>query len=281
MRAEEIVKYQLTGVVNTPSIFMDSQILGVLNFNPELHGDNLVDKFNLSNLETPDNLRFGKAVEILFERYLENINHVHVLAKNLQIINDGITLGELDYLFENQIDGTINHLELTFKFYLYDPGLNDAPLGNWIGPNRNDKLIDKIGKLKKQQLPLINRFETVESLKNLGIKTTGIRQQVCFKAMLFLPYKLKSISVTPLNPKCISGYWILWTDFNTIQDREEGYLIVEKKYWMCSPTDNLEWYSYPTVINQIKSLIEQRRSPLLWKKNKEGKYERFFVVWWE
>jgi len=47
------------------------------------------------------------------------------------------------------------HLEIIYKFYLYDPSIGLTQLDHWIGPNRRDSLVKKLTKLKQKQLPLL------------------------------------------------------------------------------------------------------------------------------
>ena len=37
----------------------------------------------------------------------------------------------------------ILHLELVYKFYLYDKNLGEKEIERWIGPNRSDSLLEK------------------------------------------------------------------------------------------------------------------------------------------
>jgi hypothetical protein len=58
-------------------------------------------------------------------------------------------------------------MELAYKFYLFDPSISSEPINNWIGPNRNDSLQEKLEKLKTKQFPLLyhklakSKFTTV------------------------------------------------------------------------------------------------------------------------
>jgi len=52
------------------------------------------------------------------------------------------------------------HLEIQFKFYLYDAALGTTEIDHCIGPMRKDSLNEKLSKLKEKQLPLLYANET-------------------------------------------------------------------------------------------------------------------------
>ena len=64
--------------------------------------------------------------------------------KGVKIIVDKITIGEIDCLIE-YLNKYI-HLEIVYKFYLYDEHINTGELDHWIGPNRKDSLVFKLNK---------------------------------------------------------------------------------------------------------------------------------------
>ncbi|MBL4710135.1 MAG: DUF1853 family protein, partial [Flavobacteriales bacterium] len=63
-------------------------------------------------------LPLGKYAETLLLFYLENHDHFQLLSHSLQLNQEKITLGELDYLFSKEGDEHAIHLELAIKFYL-------------------------------------------------------------------------------------------------------------------------------------------------------------------
>ena len=93
--------------------------------------------------------RLGKLMEHFVLLDLQASEHTHLISSNVQIFNGKTTIGELDCLLIQA--GIPIHLEIVFKFYLYDPALPQE-LHRWIGPNRNDTLIFKLKKLKEKQL---------------------------------------------------------------------------------------------------------------------------------
>ena len=113
------------------------------------------------------------------------------------------------------------HLEIIYKFYLYDATNNKAKkLDAWVGPNRSDALVYKLKKLKEKQLPLLYHPITIEILNHYNLDINIMRQKVCFKAQLFLPYHHKNIDIAPLNSNCVNGWHLSFTHINELENFE-------------------------------------------------------------
>ena len=113
--------------------------------NFELKGSNRVlpTAFTISNT-----LRFGHRMEYFMEAALR-ANDYTILAKNLQIIAEKRTLGELDFIVETP-DNLHIHIEMVYKFYLYDPDRKGSWIEKLVGPNLKDNLSFKVKKLKEK-----------------------------------------------------------------------------------------------------------------------------------
>ena len=220
----------------------------------------------------------GKRAERFFEYQIWHSNKYDLRLSNLQIIQNKKTLGELDFIVEEKDTGQLIHIELVYKFYVYDPSYKEE-LARWIGPNRKDSLLEKVEKLKTRQLPLLHKNVTQEILNVKHISTRSIAQQVCYKANLFVPRKLQNKSFSSINNDCIIGFWIHFTEFNSDEFKQSKFFSPSKQFWPVDPAKNDFWLSYSEILPQIKSFIQQKRSPLLWMKTKDA-FERFFVVWW-
>jgi len=70
-------------------------------------------------------------------------NDYTILAKNLQIIAEKKTLGELDFIVEAPANEFI-HIEMVYKFYLYDPDRKGSWIEKLVGPNLKDHLSFKV-----------------------------------------------------------------------------------------------------------------------------------------
>ena len=243
--------------------------------------------FNLSQFEiTPspgkidialgDNLRLGKYVERLVSFELEQQNDISVLAENIQIQDDKITLGELDCLLLK--DNKPIHLEIIYKFYLYDASVGNHEIDHFIGPNRKDSLIEKLTKLKNKQLPLLYSDTCKPYLDALNLNSKAITQQVYFKAQLFLPFSNPNIELKTLNTDCITGFYINQTELHLF--KECKFYMPNKKDWLLLPHSHVEWTKFNEFKTVTKDFFEQKFSVLCWVKFKNGELKKLFLVWW-
>ena len=268
--------YQLISFLETPPLWKNCfQNMPQINL-PLL-------KLNVAKVNTCINFNdkevLGKRIERLFEYYLQQHPDYDLLAKNIQIIHHKITIGELDFLVFDKTNANHIHVELVFKFYLYDPSTAEEK-ERWIGPNRKDRLVDKLHKLKEKQFPLLFKEETQPELTKLNLAQEKWIQKICFKANLFLPVSYKNKMLPIINNDCICGYWIPVKEFQLKDYHNYLFHIPEKKYWMVDPKYNEEWDNFENIYPEIDKLIQIKRSPLLWLKHKEDHYFRLFIVWW-
>lgn len=192
------------------------------------------------------------------------------------ISKNRITIGELDYIFQDRRTREITHIELIFKYYLYDPNFEKEP-DRWIGPNRKDTLVKKLEKLRGQQFPLLFREETRKSVEPI---TGPVEQQVCFKASLFVPLDSLNQELPLINNAGIIGYWIKKERFSEEAYGRHQFYSPKKANWPIDPKYCCTWYSYQEIFEMICPMLSQQISPLLWMKKDNGSTERFFVVWW-
>lgn len=217
--------------------------------------------------------RLGKLIEQIFEGYIEQSHEYSILLKNIQIIDNKKTIGELDFILEDS-EQKIFHCELAYKFYLWKADEK----GNWVGPNLKDALYKKTTKLLEHQFPLIEHPITKKILADQNISTDKIVQMLCLKAQLFLPTNFNQ-KLTPAEKTCVSGFYCNFQEFQTIY---EGALfhIPAKMNWHILPKFNKIWQSMETTLPALKASLERSFSPLVWIKRSEKLYEKCFVIWW-
>ena len=230
-----------------------------------------------SGLIIPEKIRLGKLVELFVYFQLKQITTIDILVQNLQVIQDKITIGELDCVFRD-LELYI-HLEIVYKFYLYDESLGPLEIDRWIGPNRKDSLSKKVNKLSQKQLPLIAHFRTKELLYDLGVDVHALKQKVFFKAQLYTPIHLTNHTFKSINNNCIMGYYIGMTEYRSMQD---CYFYMPKKLdWLIVPHLNVEWKDHAVFTEHVEKEINEKRSPLCWVKTPYGILQKIFVVFWE
>lgn len=270
------VSSQFTGFLRTPPLWLDTSyfefpqmMLEELSAPPEIHRE----------LEIPSTLVMGKRVECFFHYYMEHFSREEVTAHNVQIREGKITIGELDFLLRNRQENTVAHIEVVYKFYIYDPAF-DQEVHRWIGPNRKDSLVKKLSRLRDRQFPLLYRPETRHLLDRLGIDPEDVTQKVCFKANLFVPFHMLEQEFPLVNNQAIRGFWIRSGAFTPDEFGSFEFFSPKKPDWPAEPESNKTWFSFSEIREQLEELLENEKSPLIWMKLGPGHFSRFFVVWW-
>lgn len=265
------VQLQFQGFLNTPFLWKNHTVLG-------LEQIKLPHKSDFVFNETlPHNLRLGKRVERFVSAQLKAHNNLSICCENIQIQDHKTTVGEIDCILKQE--HLPIHLEVVYKFYLYDPKLGDNELQRWIGPNRKDSLIEKLHKLKDKQLPLLYSPYTQPVLKQLNIPVETIKQQVYFKAQLFVPFNSnENVDFCLLNPKCVKGVYIHYTDIKTLGHCK--FYIPSKHNWLLEPFKQVHWQNCFEFNEKIQIMIHRKVAPMCWIKYPNGEIKKCFVVWW-
>ncbi|WP_418263125.1 DUF1853 family protein [Flavobacterium faecale] len=262
----------------------NSRIASIINANSLDFSVTGIPAFDLSVLELPDklhvelptNLRLGHLVEKIISELIKASSNYNIVYENLQIIEDKKTIGEIDFIIQNEITKQLTHLELAYKFYLYDPTLSAEPINNWIGPNRNDSLQEKLEKLKTKQFPLLYHDSTQSTLDTIAIDT--VSNALCLLISLFIPYEYKA-NFDPSFQKAIKGYYINFETFISHHSKGNTYYLPQKKEWGIDPSDNEIWLEFENIEKKLSLNICEKQSSLCWQKNKDS-YLAFFIVWW-
>lgn len=262
-RIESILKSELIGIsIDEISDFAISSLKDV----------------NLNSICFPEKLRLGKQVEKIVSALIKSSSNYQIVKENIQIIDGKITIGELDFIVKHIDSNSIFHLELVYKFYLYDPKHSLIELEKWIGPNRKDSFIEKYTKLKNKQFPLLFRHETKQYLSDMTVN--DMSQQLCFMASLFVPHHLFGQQFELVNQNSIIGYWLTMNDFKVNGTEDSMFYLPTKHEWGIDPRHNDNWKSISTILTEIQEAHSREFSPLCWIKKQNGSYEQCFIVWW-
>lgn len=254
--------------MRTPHLWKDVQLNGIKQYK--------IDFCSFQFLPISTKLRLGMFVEQCIFQAIENDVVNKILVKNLQIIDQNITLGEIDCILKHQ--KSIIHLEIAYKFYLFDPDHAVNELNCWIGPNRKDSLVDKIEKLSKKQFPLLSHPKTMEKLNELNLNLQEIQQQVCFKAQLFVPVGYTKDQFEIVNEDCIVGMY--YTHAQLLELVDTQYYIPSKLEWTALPYSGVNWLNKERFLKAISLFLSEEKSPMFWIKNKKGIISKCFAVWW-
>ena len=250
---------------------LDASITGLQSFH--LSELDLVSDFDFM---LPTNLRLGHLAEKVVSLLIQSSTNYDVLYENVQLIENKTTIGEIDFIISNQNTKQLTHVELAYKFYLFDPSISSEAINNWIGPNRKDSLKEKLDKLKSKQFPLLYHHAAKEKLDALKLK--DISQKLCFLATLFVPYNYEA-SFSSVYQKAIKGYYLNIETFISFDHSEKTYYLPQKKEWGIAPSENKNWNTFSQVYPNIKTSIAEKQALLCWQKYKDS-YSAFFIVWW-
>lgn len=226
--------------------------------------------------EINENLRLGKYIERFVSFELQQDSSIRILAENIQIQQEKRTLGELDCILSR--NNQFIHLEVIYKFYLYDKSVGSSEIEHFIGPNKKDSLVEKLNKLTEKQLPLLYSNECKEYLESINLKSSKIDQQVYFKAQLFVPFSDQKVELTTLNKDCIVGFYINKKELKHFIDCK--FYIPNKKDWLIAPHKNVNWSSFSLFKEISEEYLNRKFSPLCWIKHKNGEVKKVFLVWW-
>ena len=270
---------QLKGFYQTPSLFKNSFYdLEVFELD---YVDFDINSFDISSIQILQQLPLGKRVEYFFDAILTHCSNYERVFRNIQIIHNKNTLGELDFIIYDIKREKYIHIEMQYKFYLYDESFENE-IDRYIGPNRSDTLVLKLQRLKNKQFPLLFKKETKAYIPNIDLN--NIEQKILFKANIFLPRHLKNKKLSLINNECISGYFLSFIEFSKDKSFKNMSLFIPHRFdWLSDPASNEDWKSYDEVKGEIEYFIKLKASPLIWSKytnNGETIIERFFVTSW-
>lgn len=257
--------------------FLNTPVLWEKSFEENLNQLNLSFEHNNSKIDSEFNeKRLGKLVEQFVFAQLNAHPNIQKVIQNIQIIENKITLGELDCLFKYLNEYV--HLEIVYKFYLYDELNGPLEIDNWIGPNRKDSFKFKREKLIHKQLPILHHPKTLEILSSMSIKLEDICSRVLFKAQLYIPLKLKGKVFKAINNNCIVGYFMGMNEFK--KNTNCTYYMPIKLDWLIEPHVDVQWLLIEEFTPLLENEITQLRSPLCWMKKPNGRIEKIFIVFW-
>lgn len=266
-----LLQLQYEGFLNTPFLWFNNNIKNVPQFS-------LQDKNpTVFNVTFKGNPRLGKLVERFVSHQLLQNKNINILIENIQIQDNKTTLGELDCLL---LQDTIPiHLEIIYKFYLYDASMGTTEIERWIGPNRRDSFTQKLDKLIDKQLPLLYHPKTKFVLDSFNLSSEEIQQKVYFKAQLFVPLKdYGKTRYAEINNECIAGFYINYKDIDAFSDSK--FHIPRKHSWLIKPYASINWLSYIDFKNKLLEFMKIENAPLCWLKKPNGELFKLFVVWW-
>ena len=183
-----------------------------------------------SLLQAEKDQRLGNYFETLWAYALELHPRYRLIARNLQIIDGGRTLGEMDFIVRDNETGRYAHWELAIKFYL---GVGDtARLDAWHGPGRKDRLDLKVDHLLGRQTLLSTHPVARAVLSDRGIDISECA--VILKGRLFYPSRQRGPDLCPkyAGPSHLTGRWLTRRAFLDAYGAEARLMPLIRQGWM-------------------------------------------------
>ncbi|MFW1676401.1 DUF1853 family protein [Pontibacter sp. JAM-7] len=173
--------------------------------------------------------RLGFYYENIVEFIFNKSSQITVFKRNIQVKKDKITLGEFDFI--GQQNQQIFHLECAVKFYLR-VGKGDQ-LSDYIGPGKTDRLDKKYLRLLEHQLPLAKHRAAKDLLQQLNLIPQ--RQRLLLQGYLFHPWQegCPEQLAPEINPAHLQGWWLRQASASTLwQDTQLQLMPLDKPYWL-------------------------------------------------
>lgn len=262
-------KLRIESVLN--SVSLPSSITGLDTF--ELSELTLSHDLDFS---LPNDLRLGHLIEQIVSQLVQSSSNFQLHHHGVQFKEGNKTIGEIDLIIQDNVTQQVSHIELAYKFYLLDPSISDRELNNWIGPNRNDSLHEKLAKTKNKQFPLLHGDLSQSELRSL--KVEEVSQKLCLLASLFIPFGFEG-QIGDGYRKAVKGYYLNWESFQQQHHSNRLYHLPPKKEWGMDPSDKSIWLNYSEIQGTIEKSMEESRSVLCWAKA-EGSFSTFFITFW-
>lgn len=172
----------------------------------------------------------GKRFEALVSFWLHGLKGFKPIAESLQVVIDGITLGEFDFIVQNREDGSTIHLEVACKYYLASEKSSRHDV--WKGINPDDTLYRKM-KLLNVQLRLADHPAGGEMLRKKGIPPPAVRI-ILMKGFLFVPHYQLGAHPLPQDAWSFhhSGWWMPISAVREIPADPRQWIVLERNQWL-------------------------------------------------
>lgn len=180
----------------------------------------------------PNLTRLGFYAEALLEYFLRQGPAARLIAANVPLRRDGITMGEVDFLLETA-RGERLHWELAVKFYLHvdhDDAASPARLADYVGPGLQDRFDLKHERLIHHQLAMSARPE----FASLGFDGPWLGQ-LFVKGRLFYRYGREGDQAAAGAPGLAAqherGWWMTVSEWREAH-ADRPWLVLPRLGWL-------------------------------------------------
>jgi len=160
----------------------------------------------------PASMALGVYFEKLVAFWLAGSGRYRVILRNQQVMGEGRTLGEFDFILYDQRERSYCHWETAVKFYLGDG--DTESFGAWHGPRRIDRLDKKFDRMTRRQIMLGDTPEGARLLASHGVMLS--ERRIVLKGRLFYPVASHTVphrAPVGANHGHLSGWWMERDEF--------------------------------------------------------------------
>ncbi|MFN2424357.1 MAG: DUF1853 family protein [Cryomorphaceae bacterium] len=263
---------RMKGFLDSPSLFAEALPDGTRVFHAEPSGG-VPDE---SDIDEGGAVRLGHMAERYFAAWLAAHPRYESRVQNLQVISDGRTLGEIDFIVDDLRAGETLHIELAYKIYVLRISDGGA---EWVGPNGKDSLRGKLQKLRSRQFPLVAHPICRKALDAIGIASEALRPAACIKGQLYVPRGYQGPLPDGLNHEAVAG---------SVMTRDE---FAAREFDHCSffSPSGADRLVHPRLIagqdvgwtdktGLMRTWAETDRAAMVWVRDAEGGNERAIVI---
>lgn len=208
--------------------------------------------------------RLGLYHEALWHFFLQHDDEVELVSHNLQVAQDGKTVGEFDVIYRDLKGNRYVHLELAFKVYLQAGSGEEISLAQWLGPNVNDRLERKLEHMLNHQCRLSLHDAGREKLQAMGVGQ--IHREISLRGYLLGHDRFDPGNNLPdqVNPDCSKGSWLPVSKIVPILDRHERWMPLSRLEWI-SPVGNdpETGYAPSEFADYLRQQVEQSDLPIM------------------
>lgn len=167
--------------------------------------------------------RLGLYAEHLLAFWFEHAPHTQLLAHNLNVVSDGLTVGATDFVV--LLNHTPYHIELTCKYY----GGTGGRIADWCGLNRDDRMAGKIAKLP-QQLMLLKFSDGLKTLQQQGLPTQLHTASIVRGIGFFTPSA--DALEAPINPHGWHGTYLADWPAHSFDNPQQRYALLNRMNYL-------------------------------------------------
>lgn len=226
---------------------------------------------HLPDKKVYDRLPLGKYAESLLHFYFLHHPDWELLAENMQLNQEGISRGEIDFLLYSRKQKRYFHLELALKYYLKTGLVEEA---TFLGPSTKDWFLRKIEKLQEHQLKL---SKTYPQLLSKAWNQLKFEPKHLIKGSLF--YHWRNLLPIKENELFSKAWWCHVEDYEKLPNSAYAKLILDKKNWLFPfKAENL--LNHQQALDKVNYLFAEGRNELMVVRyNQEGHIlDRGFIV---